>query len=147
MVGAAVIFPVGPAILPSSLLRVRRGAGRATETKTNGSGDDFADRLAQIDLEPFLSGDFESFGVETELVQDGGVDVGDVVAILGGVEAEPSVAHMDDAPLIPPPAIQTENPNGWWSRPSATSGSLGYGRTRWPRPPGSRRADPRRLRS
>ena len=51
------------------------------------SGDDFPDRLAEIAFEPLVAGDFEPAGVQAELMQDRGVDVGDVMAVLHGVEA------------------------------------------------------------
>ena len=35
-----------------------------------------------------MAGDFEGAGVEAELGQHGGVEVGDVVAVLGGVKAD-----------------------------------------------------------
>ena len=35
-----------------------------------------------------VAGDLEAVGVEPKLVEDGGVDVGDVVAVFDGVEAE-----------------------------------------------------------
>ena len=57
-----------------------------------------------------MAGNLEPAWVEAELVQHRGVDVGDVVAILDGVEAELVGCAVDDAPLIPPPAIQTEKP-------------------------------------
>ena len=62
-------------------------------------GDDLADRLAEVDLQPLVARDFEPPGVEAELVQDRGVDVGDVVAVLDGVEAELVGGAVDDAAL------------------------------------------------
>ena len=38
-----------------------------------------------IDFQPLASGNFEFAGVEAPLVENGGVDVGDVVAVLDGV--------------------------------------------------------------
>ena len=46
------------------------------------------DRFAVIHIEAFAGGEFEAAGIEAELVQDGGMDVGDVMAIFNGVEAE-----------------------------------------------------------
>src|SRR5205809_854435 len=63
------------------------------------SGDDRADRLAIVDLEAFAAGDLEPAGVEAELVEDRGVDVGDVVPVLDGVEAQFVGRAVDDAPL------------------------------------------------
>jgi len=49
---------------------------------------DLANRLSKLDLQPFVSRYFEGAGVEAELGEDGGVDVGDIVAVLGGVETD-----------------------------------------------------------
>ena len=40
-----------------------------------------------INVETFAAGNFELAGVEAELMQDRGMDVGDVVPVLDGVEA------------------------------------------------------------
>ena len=56
-------------------------------------------RLAEIDVQPFAAGDFQSAVVEAELVEDRGVDVGDVVAVFDGVEAEFVGRAVDDAAL------------------------------------------------
>ena len=61
--------------------------------------DDLADRLAVVDVEALAAGDFEPARVEAELVQDRGVDVGDVVAVLDGVEADLVGRAVDDAAL------------------------------------------------
>ena len=42
--------------------------------------DDLANRLAELDLQALVAGDFEGAGVEAELGEHGGVDVGDVGA-------------------------------------------------------------------
>lgn len=63
------------------------------------SGKDVVDRLAVVDVEPLEAGDLKLSGVEAELVQDGGVDVGDVVSVLDGVETELVGCAMNDAPL------------------------------------------------
>ena len=57
------------------------------------------DRPAEFALEPFAAGNGEPARVEAELVQDRGVDVGDVVAVLDGVEAELVGRAVDDAAL------------------------------------------------
>ena len=54
-----------------------------------------------IDLQPFAAGDFEPAGVEAQQVQHGGVDVGDVVRMLDGVEAQLVGRAVDDAPFDP----------------------------------------------
>ena len=41
-----------------------------------------------VHVEAFAAGDFQLVRVEAELVQDGRVDVGDVMPVLDGVEAE-----------------------------------------------------------
>src|SRR6185437_16005904 len=56
-----------------------------------GSGQDLGDDVAAVDGEAFVAavaGEGESFVVEAEDVEDGGVDVVDVDLILDGVEAE-----------------------------------------------------------
>ena len=50
-----------------------------------------------VDFEAFAGGEFELVGVEAELVQDGGVDVGDVMAVFNGMEAEFVGGAVDDA--------------------------------------------------
>ena len=49
--------------------------------------------------EPLSAGDFQPARVEAELVQDRGVDVGDVMPVLDGVEAEFVGRAVDDAAL------------------------------------------------
>ena len=70
-----------------------------TEGNPAASGDHFVDRLAVFDLQPLPAGDLEPVGVEAEEVQDRGVDVGDVMPVLDGVEAELVGRAVDDAPL------------------------------------------------
>jgi len=50
-------------------------------------GDDFFDRLAKVDFQPFLTRDFEPARIESELVQHGGMDVGNIVPVFHGMEA------------------------------------------------------------
>jgi hypothetical protein len=50
-----------------------------------------------VDLEAFASGDFEFAGVEAKLVKNGGVDVGDVVTILGRVKTNLIGGAMNEA--------------------------------------------------
>ena len=52
-----------------------------------GLRDDFPHHRPEIDVEPLAAGDFQAARVEAELVQEGGVQVGDVVPFLHGVEA------------------------------------------------------------
>ena len=44
--------------------------------------ENLGDRLAVVDLQALVAGNIQLAGVETELVQDGGMKVGDVVAVL-----------------------------------------------------------------
>jgi hypothetical protein len=50
--------------------------------------DNLANRTAKIDLQPLASGDFQLAGSEPQLVQNRGVQIGYVMAILHGVEAQ-----------------------------------------------------------
>ena len=50
--------------------------------------DDFFNEPAEIHVEPFAAGDFQTTRVQSELVQDGRVDVGDIVPIFDRVKSE-----------------------------------------------------------
>ena len=84
--------------------RISRSSGHDPETPRSRpsdrsgipSGEDRLDRLAVVDVEAFPAGDLELPGVEAELLEDGGVDVGDVVAVLDGVEADLVGRPVDD---------------------------------------------------
>ena len=52
-----------------------------------------------VDVEAFAAGDFQPARIEAELLQDRGVDVGDVVAIFDGVEADLVGRAVHDAPF------------------------------------------------
>src|SRR4051794_11850235 len=67
--------------------RGRMFLNAVTPIESSESGDDLADRPAVVDLQPLLAGDLKPARVQPELVQDRGVDVGDVVAIFHRVEA------------------------------------------------------------
>ncbi len=54
-----------------------------------------------IDVETFAAGDFELAGVEPELLENGGVDVGHVVPILDGVESDLVGRSVHDSPFQP----------------------------------------------
>ena len=56
-----------------------------------------------VDVESLPAGDFEASGVEAELMQDRGVDVGDVVSVLDGVEPD-LVGRAVDKPTLDPAA-------------------------------------------
>ena len=66
-------------------------------------GDDLADWLAVVDLESLVTGDLERLGVQAQLVQDGGMEVGDVVAVLDGVETDLVGGTVNRAGLAAPP--------------------------------------------
>ena len=48
------------------------------------SRDDVLDRIAEVEVESLAAGNFKSAGIETELAQDRGVNVGHVVAVFNG---------------------------------------------------------------
>ena len=50
--------------------------------------DDFLDGRTMVDIEPLAAGDIQFGGIETELVENGGVDVGDVVGMLDGIKTK-----------------------------------------------------------
>ena len=69
-----------------------------------------------VDLQPFSAGDFEAAGVESELSEDRGMDVGHVVPVFDCAEVQLVRSPVPIPRLSPPPANQTANPN-MWSRP------------------------------
>ena len=88
-------------------------SGLGHRLKRKSSSDDLLNRLAKIDCQPFASGYLEPFMIDAQLVQHRGVDVGDVMPVFDGVEAQVvGRAVGDSAPLSPPPAITTEKPKG-----------------------------------
>ncbi len=64
-----------------------------------GSINDFSNRSAEIDLPPLAAGDFQLVRIEAEQMQRGGMDVGDVVAVLGGKNPQFVSRAVDDAAL------------------------------------------------
>ena len=54
-----------------------------------------------LDFQALPAGDLEAVGIEAEQFQDGGVNVGDVMPILDGVESQLVGRAVDDAPLDP----------------------------------------------
>src|SRR5262245_28440763 len=64
--------------------------------RSQGSGQDGADRPAVLDLQALPPGDLQAAGVEAEEMEDRGVDVGDVVTILDGVKAQLVGGAVDD---------------------------------------------------
>src|SRR5262249_6532085 len=55
---------------------------------SSSSSDDFFDWLTMIDFQPLSAGYFQLARVEAELVQHGRVQIGDVMPVLDGVEAD-----------------------------------------------------------
>src|SRR6266478_4137865 len=66
------------------------------------SGQDLPDRSAVVDIQPLAARHFQAPWVEAQLVQDRGVDVGDVVPVLDGVESYFIGSAVDHAPLDAP---------------------------------------------
>ena len=97
-------------------------------------------RLAEVDLQPLAAGDFQPARVEAELVQDRGVDVGDVVAVLDGVEAELVGRAVDDAALDAAAGQPDGEAVGVVVAAVGRPGRRACGRTRCPRRRASRRA-------
>ena len=60
--------------------------------RTELSRDDVADHVAVFHFQSLAAGDFEPARVEAELMEHGGVDVGDVMAVLDGWKPSSSVA-------------------------------------------------------
>src|SRR5262245_25987659 len=77
--------------------------GRATSTPPPleglGSGDDFPDRPAVVDLQALAARHLQPARVEAELVQHRRVDVGDVVPVLDRVETDVVRRPVDDPAL------------------------------------------------
>src|SRR5690242_678560 len=65
--------------------RVTRKAGVRRGTRHT-LGDDFLNRLAEIQFQPLATGHFEFARVEAQLMQDRGMDVRNVMPILDGMK-------------------------------------------------------------
>jgi len=65
--------------------------------RSESSGDDLVDRFAVVDFETFPAGHFQFAGVEAELLQDRGMNIRYIVAVLDGVEADFVGRPMGDA--------------------------------------------------
>ena len=76
--------------------RLNGSAGQAER-----SSQDLMDRRSVINFQAFSAGNLEPARVEAELVQDGRMKVGHVMAILYGVEAKLVGRAVDDAALDP----------------------------------------------
>src|SRR5712672_3276313 len=56
-------------------------------------------RLAVVNLDALAAGDVEALGIEPELVKDRGMNVGDIVAVFYGMEANLVGGAVDDSGL------------------------------------------------
>ena len=72
-----------------------QGHGRSS------SVEDLPNHLAVVDGEPLAAGDLELAGIEAHLMQDRGMDVGHVVRIFDGVEAQFIGCAVRDSPFDP----------------------------------------------
>jgi hypothetical protein len=55
------------------------------ESNVSNACDDLANKFAVIDLKAFAAGDFDLAGIEAGLMENGRVNVGDVMALFDGV--------------------------------------------------------------
>ena len=83
-----------------------------------------ADRLHNLPVHvgqsemPALKFEGQPLVVDTQALQDRGVQVADMNRILDDIVAEIVGGAVEMIPgLIPPPAIQMVKQRGWWSRP------------------------------
>ena len=65
------------------------------------SSDDFVNRMTVVDFQPLSAWDFQTPSIEAQLLHHGRVDVGDVVSILDGVEAEFISGSVDGSAFDP----------------------------------------------
>ena len=82
---------------------------------------DLPDRSAVIDLQPLAAGDVEPARVEPQQVEQGGVDVGDVMGVLDRVEAQ-LVGRPMDGPALDP---RSREPDGEGVRMMVAAGRDG----------------------
>src|SRR6185437_2628510 len=80
-----------------------RSASKGKSTLAGAAGwqssHDLGDGLAVIDLQTLAAGHFQAARVQAEQTQDGGVDIGDVVAVLDRVETDFVGLAVGDAAL------------------------------------------------
>ena len=86
--------------------------------------DDFLDGPAVVDVETLAAGDVQLGGVETELVENGGVDVGNVMWVFNGVKAQFIGCAMNYTGLYAAPG----KPAGEALRMMVATRALGTGR-------------------
>ena len=78
----------------TTLMKLMLGLTRPSSGRVNVLGGDPASGelcrsfITIIDFQPLPAGDCETARIEAELLHDGSVNIGDIVAILNGVEAE-----------------------------------------------------------
>src|SRR5437879_13618004 len=75
----AISFCLDEKRLRQLLKGYAKGPAISTQNCGTRSAHDAVDRRSVVDVEPFASGNIESEGIETEPVQDRGVQVGDGV--------------------------------------------------------------------
>ena len=84
------------------------------------SGQDFADHLAVIDLQALAARYFQSMAVEPHLTQDGGVDIGHIVPVLLGMEADGVGGAMHHSGFQTPTSHHHREPENMMVPPRAT---------------------------
>ncbi len=74
------------------------------ESTVTPSRDDLANQITELNLQPLVARHLERVWVEAELSQHGGVDVGDVVAVVGGMEVTltSSSSRHNPPPIVAP---------------------------------------------
>src|SRR5678815_1942874 len=88
-----------PALQKNRALSERSTKSKLLAHRVADLDQNFFDRIAVVDVQAFLAWNFQAAWIESQLVEHGGVDVGDVVAVLHGVEAEFVSGAVDDAAL------------------------------------------------
>ena len=63
------------------------------------SGDDLVDRQAVVDVESLAAGDFQLAGVEAELLENRGMNVGHIVPVLDRMETNFVRRSVSDPPF------------------------------------------------
>ena len=76
------------------------------------SGDDVPDRHTDFFFQAFVAGDGKAMSVQTKLVQQGGVNVGNIVPMFDSVKAEFVGRAVCDSAFDPAPSLHTVKPYG-----------------------------------
>ena len=71
--------------------------GVAARAESSPSGQNLLDGPAEVHFQSFVAGHLQAARVQSQLVQQGRVNVGDVVAVFDGVEADLVGGAVDDA--------------------------------------------------